>query len=157
MSPLLHQYLLIWQGRCLSKYSLKPGSATLDASDTAKYVTLIYACYPWIISTIKKCYHITLGNMQAYYPYASVYAIIKLYAFTHTPPNTTHTPPITTYTSPIHHSYHHSYTTNCLSDTAVVSIETPWLFSSPELKAQASYLDRPLSVVRLSIRLSVCL
>jgi hypothetical protein len=29
------------------------------------------------------------------------------------------------------------------------------LFSSPELKAQVSYSDRPLSVIRLSIRLSV--
>jgi hypothetical protein len=29
------------------------------------------------------------------------------------------------------------------------------LFSSPELKAQVSYSDRPLSVVRLSVRPSV--
>jgi hypothetical protein len=31
------------------------------------------------------------------------------------------------------------------------------IFSSPELKAQVSYSDRPLSVVRLSVSLSVCL
>jgi hypothetical protein len=31
------------------------------------------------------------------------------------------------------------------------------LFSSPELQAQVSYSDRPLSVIRLSVRLSVCL
>jgi hypothetical protein len=30
------------------------------------------------------------------------------------------------------------------------------IFSSPELKAQVSYSDRRLSVVRLSVRLSVC-
>jgi hypothetical protein len=36
------------------------------------------------------------------------------------------------------------------------NVQQPAIFSSPELKAQVSYSDRRLSVVRLSVRLSVC-
>jgi hypothetical protein len=36
-----------------------------------------------------------------------------------------------------------------------VGIACAGIFSSPELKAQVSYSDRPLSVVRPSVRLSV--
>jgi hypothetical protein len=38
----------------------------------------------------------------------------------------------------------------------IKNVQFPF-FSSPELKAQVSYSDRPLSVVRLFVCLSVCL
>ena len=40
--------------------------------------------------------------------------------------------------------------------TQVSDVAPGPLVSSPELKAQVSYSDRPLSIVRLSVRLSVC-
>jgi hypothetical protein len=44
-------------------------------------------------------------------------------------------------------TYHSSYFVTWMHKTFI---------SSPELKAQVSYSDRPLSIVRLSVRLSVC-
>ena len=46
---------------------------------------------------------------------------------------------------------------DCKLSERIKNCETFSVFSSPELKAQVSYSDRPLSVVRLSVCLSVCL
>jgi hypothetical protein len=40
--------------------------------------------------------------------------------------------------------------------TSAMGMEQRAVFSSPELKAQVSFSDRPLSGVRLSVCLSVC-
>jgi hypothetical protein len=43
--------------------------------------------------------------------------------------------------------------TSQIEDRTLLQCESCHLFSSPELKAQVSFSDRPLSGVRLSVRL----